>query len=256
MEAQYVSRAMDSEEKSSTHSVHENTNGERRRIVADLLSEKFGDKAVTLLRACRSIRLIIWTMLMGISGIMLVPMKKDLFAPWFTWLSFSFSMILMIPMNIMFTLTIELKVLYLILRQFGTWAYFGYVLIASAVFYEIHSLHENNGVLGYWWFLIGGNSIYFILLMIVIDAQKVYSRCDKAILLSVVVIYCGVEYFMLHHGKTYASLDVPILGVDLLDLTLAVCLHIGIYCLGCLWRLLMKPTKFCGVLLSPNISDW
>lgn len=228
----------------------------RRRIVADLFKGKWGDRAIKLLGACRSWRLILWTLLLSISGIILVPMNENLFSPWFKVLSLVSSLSLIIPMNTLFTLTLDLKVLSLILRQFGTWAFFGYVLIACAVFYDIHGRPENNGVLGYWWFLLGGNSIYFISLMIFIDAQKVFSALDKGILLFTVFTYCGLEYFMLRHEMTYDNLDAKVIAFRVLDLTLAVCLHIGTYCLGCLWRLVMKPDKLCGVLVSPNANNY
>jgi len=247
---------MDSNQLNSSCSQYCEIKKERRRIVADLISGKLGDQAIKLLGACRSFRLILWTILMGVSGIILVPMRKELFTPWFKVFSFATSFFLISLMNILFTLTLDIKVICLITRQFGTWVYFGYVLIACAVFYVIHGRPENNGVLGYWWFALGANSIYLVSLMIFVDAQKVFSAFEKAILLFTVFIYCGMEYFILRQDSTYGDLESTVIGFRVLGLTLAVCLHIGIYCLGCLWRLVMKPDKLCGVLVSPNVNDY
>jgi len=225
---------------------------ERRRIVGDLISEKYGDKAMRLLGACRLFRLILWAVFLG-SGIMLIPMKKQLYEQWLQVVWVTSTLVLLTPMNILFTLTLDQKVLSLILMQFRTWVYFGFIIMACAVYYVIHSDPENNGVLGYWWLLLGVDSIYFILLMVAIDAQTLLPHCEKAFCLFLVFTYCVIEYLMLRQNSYYDDLNATVLDFRLLDITLAICLHIGIYCLGCLWRLALTPDKMCGVLVSPTL---
>jgi len=227
---------------------------DRRRIVGDLISEKCGDKAMRLIGGCRSFRLILWAVFLW-SGIMLVPMKKQLYEQWLQVLSLTSTLILLTPMNILFTLTLDQKVLNLILMQFRTWVYFGFIIMACSVYYVIHCDPENNGVLGYWWLLLGVDSIYFLLLMVAIDAQTVLTHCEKAFCLILVFTYCVFEYLMLRQNSYYDNLNATVLDFRLLDLTLAICLHIGIYCLGCLWRLAITPDKMCGVLVSPTLGS-